>query len=196
MTRLSCLLVFLATLLVCHPAIGQETDFSKPSSTRTTSEKLPNGLYLVQRWTIDHDDLFPLFDGEVDIRYDESKFLELKDDQPEPVKYIALAQNEFIPFKLAGDPDVKVRQDGRKLVGLTFSSEMSDRMKTFSRQYLGRQIATVIDGQIITLHKIRSVIEGGKLQISRCTDHGCELILSQLSKDNTITPASQPVSSP
>ncbi len=52
-----------------------------------------------------------------------------------------------------------------------------------SRQYLGRQVATVIGDRALTLHKIRSIIRDGQLQITRCTDDGCRVILQQLRGD-------------
>jgi hypothetical protein len=40
----------------------------------------------------------------------------------------------------------------------------------------------VVDGEIVTVHKIRSIITGGKVQITRCTDNACEVIRSKLVK--------------
>ena len=50
-----------------------------------------------------------------------------------------------------------------------------------SRQWhLGGKVAMVVDGEIVTLHKIRTVITGGKLQITRCQDNACEVIKAKL----------------
>jgi hypothetical protein len=38
------------------------------------------------------------------------------------------------------------------------------------------------DGEIVTLHKIRTVVTGGKLQITRCTDDACVVIRAKLMK--------------
>lgn len=40
----------------------------------------------------------------------------------------------------------------------------------------------VVDGEIVSLHKIRRVITGDKLQITRCTDNACEVIRAKLVK--------------
>ena len=106
--------------------------------------------------------------------------MELADEETQPVKYIALSQSDFIQFELDKPPQAIAKDDGRFDVRLTFSKQMSDRMASFSRRYLGRQVATLIDGKILTLHKVRSIIDGGQLQITRCTDRGCELVLSKL----------------
>ena len=155
-----------------------------PITPQDEPTPLTDGIYLVQRWTIDRDDLFPLFDGERFVEYDEAAFFELQDEEVEPVKYIALSETEFIPFELDGPPDAIRQEDGRFNVGLTVSSDMAQRMKQFSRQYLGRQVAMVIGGEIVTLHKVRAIIDGGQVQISRCTDRGCDLILGRLADDD------------
>jgi hypothetical protein len=41
----------------------------------------------------------------------------------------------------------------------------------------------VVDGEALTLHKIREAITSGKLQITRCNDNACERLLVKL-KDN------------
>lgn len=50
------------------------------------------------------------------------------------------------------------------------------------RAHLWGKIAMVVDGEIVTRHKIRSVITGGKLQITRCVDNACEVIRAKLVK--------------
>jgi preprotein translocase subunit SecD len=56
------------------------------------------------------------------------------------------------------------------------------RAETFTRAHLGGRIAMVVDGEIVTLHKIRTVITDGKVQIARCTDNACDVIYSKLVK--------------
>ncbi len=170
-------MIFAVAAIGCRQSQESASDKSSVSLAKPT-----NGIYLVERWTVEKDDLFPLFENETFYEYDESKFFELADEEKQPLKYVALSQTEFIPFELEKRPQAIAKDDGRFDVGLTFSKPMSDRMAAFSRKYLGRQVATVIDGEVLTLHKIRSIIDGGKLQITRCTDRGCELILSRLSK--------------
>ena len=106
----------------------------------------PNGIYLVERWTIEREDLFPLFENEFFVEYDESRYQELDDGQHPPVKYIAFSRRQFPPFDLADDPQVERQPDGRPRIGLTFSADMAEAMEKFSRRYLGRQVATLVDG--------------------------------------------------
>jgi len=56
------------------------------------------------------------------------------------------------------------------------------RAEAFTRAHQGGRMAMVIDGEIVTLHKVRSVITDGKVQITRCTDNACEVLRSKLAK--------------
>lgn len=140
---------------------------------------LENGLYLVNRWTETKGDLFPLLDDERYFKYDENKFFQLKDEAVEPIRHIGLSKTEFIPFDLKKKPQPIPQDDGRVQIDLKFSKKMASKLTPFSRKYLGRQVAMVIGGEIITLHKVRSVISSDGIQISRCTDDGCQLIMSK-----------------
>lgn len=53
-------------------------------------------------------------------------------------------------------------------------------MERVTRENIGRSAAFVIDGDVVTAHKIRTVIEGGRIQLSRCTDDACEVIAVRL----------------
>ena len=149
-------------------------------SDEANDQRLETGIYLVNRWTIEKEALFPLFDNERFVEYREDEYQELQDDETEPVKYVTLDRTEFIPLELANDPVRLQGDDGLAEVDLTFSDDMANELTRFSRAFLGRQVAMVIDGDVVTLHKVRSVITGTGLKISRCTDDGCELILAKL----------------
>ena len=41
-------------------------------------------------------------------------------------------------------------------------------------------MAVVVGQKVVTMHKIKSVIKGGKLQISRCGDNGCQVLYREL----------------
>ncbi len=46
-----------------------------------------------------------------------------------------------------------------------------------------KQATLVVDGEALTVHKIRAAITGGKMEITRCGDNACERIYVTL-KDN------------
>ncbi len=43
-------------------------------------------------------------------------------------------------------------------------------------------MATVLDGEIITLSKIRDVIVGGEVQMTRCSGDACKVVRAKLAK--------------
>jgi len=69
---------------------------------------------------------------------------------------------------------------GKSILSVSLARKNVERTEAFTRAHLGGKVAMVIDGEIVTLHKIRSVITGGKLQITRCTDNACEVIRAKL----------------
>lgn len=46
-----------------------------------------------------------------------------------------------------------------------------------------RHVALVIDGDALTMHKIKEPLTSGQLQITRCNDNACERLYITL-KDN------------
>lgn len=139
-----------------------------------TSE-LKDGIYLVHRWSIDKSELEPLLPGEVvasQPEYEESQN-----------RFVTLKPNEGLQFlKLQSAVPSKKDTDGRMALDVQFKPGTSLRLEVLTRKNLGRQVAVVFDGQVLTTHKIRSVIKNGKFMISRCTDNACEIILKNLNE--------------
>ena len=75
---------------------------------------------------------------------------------------------------------MKSNGQGKSVLTVSLSRKNAERAEAFTRTHLGGRVALVVDGEIVTLHKIRSVVTGGKLQIARCTDNACEVIRSKL----------------
>ena len=65
-------------------------------------------------------------------------------------------------------------------MGIVLDEQAAQQMQKFSAANLMRSVALVAGGKILTVHKIRSEIVGGKLQITRCNDNGCQYIYNSL----------------
>ena len=63
---------------------------------------------------------------------------------------------------------------------LELSLDAAGKLEKLTREHLGGRVAFVIDGEPVTLHKIRSVITGGQFRLSRCTDTACRYIYGRL----------------
>lgn len=149
-------------------------------SIAIVDSNLPNGLYLVQRWTTQKEDLVPLLAGEIFIEHDPRQ---IEPESTEPILYVTVAESDRVLFEQFRSLDPVAQEDGRINLQIKLAEDASEHLEELSRKYLGRQVATVIGGRAITLHKVRSIIRNGQLQITRCTDDGCRVILQQLTGD-------------
>lgn len=139
---------------------------------------LANGIYLVSKKSEKIGALIPNPNQTLAI-YDYSFFE--PDERQEPT-FLLLQNKPFIPMTLGSDPELNKGENGKPSLNLQLAPEQIEPLKKFTSDNLGKTIAIVIGGNVISDHKIKSVIEGGKLQITRCTDHGCEVIHSELMK--------------
>jgi hypothetical protein len=106
------------------------------------------------------------------------KFLEAE-ARPRP-KYLLLRKAPDVRLALAAPPERVLGKDGRTILGIDLADDAAVEMERFTRDHLGRSAAFVVDGEVVTAHKIRAVITNGELYVSRCTDNGCEYVLARL----------------
>ena len=83
---------------------------------------------------------------------------------------------------IEGKPNKKKDKRGLTLLTVKLQKEHVKALENFTEKYINSQIAIVLDKEIITIHKIRSVIRDGNFQITRCEDNACERIYSKLVK--------------
>jgi hypothetical protein len=107
------------------------------------------------------------------------EFLEFNEESPK----LRIDTSEYAPLILAQAPDTLNQPDNRKHLLLTLTPGAGDELSEFTGRNVGGRVAIVIGGMVVSQHKIRERIEGGKLQITRCTDNACEKIFYEL-EDN------------
>ena len=95
-------------------------------------------------------------------------------------KYLLLANAPDVSLLLAESPETVEGEGGRPELLLQLTEGAAAQMERVTRENIGRSAAFVIDGDVVTAHKIRTVIEGGRIQLSRCTDDACEYIAVRL----------------
>lgn len=103
-------------------------------------------------------------------------------DRDAPPRYVSIDTALFVPLVLAGPPDTATDNNGRTLLRARLAKEHVKTLENFTRAHLGGTVAVVIDGEIVTIHKVRSVITGGDVQITRCFDNACEVLRAKLAK--------------
>ncbi len=101
-------------------------------------------------------------------------------DRKEPPESVTLDTSSFVPLILAGPPEAETDARGWTMLRVTLAREHVKTLENFTRAHLGGEVAIVLDGEIVTIHKVRSVIEDGKAQITRCWDNACQVLRLKL----------------
>ena len=138
-----------------------------------------NGVYAVLREGPTREEVEQEKTAHFTILYDR-KYLD--EAVKQPAKYVALDSSSFVPFVLAGPPQIDGTYRDHPTLSLRLSPDNVKLLEKFTSTHMGGSVATVIDGEIITMHKVRSVIKDGQVQISRCTDNACRILRMKLAK--------------
>ena len=166
------------------PSSALPADTANQSVKPDLQPDLRDGLYLVLRTDRDRDKLLPVSDNE---RILVNDFHFLEPAEREPAVYVALASKPFVPFELAAGPtEGKEDGTGKPRLQLQLAESQKSALADFTRANLGHSVAIVIGGEIVTIHKVKSVITEGKLQIVRCTKNGCETLFTRLLKERQV----------
>lgn len=144
------------------------------------AQHLENGTYLILREAPTLQEAQLAVPPAVVLTYDRRKYSGAPPN--EPLTYVAIDPRDYVPLIIEGAPKMKSDGKGKSVLTVCLARRNADRAEAFTRAHLGGRIAMVVDGEIVTLHKIRTVITGGKVQITRCTDNACEVIRTKLVK--------------
>ena len=147
------------------------------SRLAASSGTLPDGLYLVLREADNQEKLKPTTRTEHVIIYD---YHFLEPAQRGTPSYLTVSAEAFIPIALSGEPIKEKDSRGRPKLLLQLAKNQVVPLEEFTRKNCGRSVAILIGGQVVTMHKIREPITGGRMQITRCTDNGCDVLYSKL----------------
>ena len=71
---------------------------------------------------------------------------------------------------------------GRSMLQFSLAHEQAKALEDFTRAHLEGRVATILDGEIVTFNKIGTVIVGGEVQMTRCSDGACEIMRAKLAK--------------
>ena len=135
------------------------------------------GLFLIHAQASRPEDLPPRGVDQQVVKYD-YKFL--REEEQRSAKYFLLPKHPDVALKLARKPQSSKNDQGRTELLFELSPDAAADMERLTSKNLGRAVAFVIDGEVVTAHKIRSVIRDGQFVLSRCTDNACEYIQARL----------------
>jgi len=154
--------------------------FTGPAySQKTSPSRIPNGFYAVLSEASSRAEVRADGIPNIVLVYD-GKYVD--SSQTVSPSFVVLDAASFVPLILEGPPTTSRDGNGRTLLGVTLSRRYIKTLEDFTKAHLGGRVAIELDGEIITMHKIRSVISEGKVQITRCYDNACSVLLSKLAK--------------
>ncbi len=174
----------LITMLVLGSGVcgckGRRADSAShaPAGPASAAQRLENGAYCVLRETPTRPEAQAAGARLIVLAYDRRKYSGAPPN--EPLAYVALDPNDYVPLVIAGTPELKPDGEGKSVLTVSLARKNAQQAEAFTRAHLGGRIAMVVDGEIVSLHKIRTVITDGKVQITRCTDNVCEVLRSKL----------------
>jgi preprotein translocase subunit SecD len=85
-----------------------------------------------------------------------------------------------VKLDLAGEP--KAVKEGEDVVRILLKLEpkAAAALEQLTRDRQGQQIAIVVAGDVVTMHKVREIIKGGEVQITSCATGAANYLLEQL----------------
>jgi len=127
-------------------------------------DRVENGFYRVLRISGERETLLPL--GENEILVESSPlFLE----PGEKIRYLVLAKEPHVPLALREKP-VKVKDPTERTkswLQVRLTESAAKDLENFTRANLGTSATMVVGGASLTVHTIRTVMQDGRMQISR-----------------------------
>ncbi len=95
---------------------------------------------------------------------------------------VMINTGDYVPLELKEATVVKKAGNGNYIT-LSLSPCAAQKMQHFTASHLGQQAAIVVNGKVITQNRIRTVIAGGKMEITGCEDKACNQLLAELQQD-------------
>lgn len=151
------------------------------TSCTTKPIQLEDGMYLITRTGTSESELLPLNENERIIEFNQ-EFIDKTDQEP---LLLVIDETEYAPFLLAEKPTTETQEDSRKRLLLTMNEKGKAQLAAFTEKHLMQMTGIVVKGEALTKHQIKAAIDGGKLQITRCTDNACEMLFIEL-EDNVV----------
>ena len=77
---------------------------------------------------------------------------------------------DFVPLLLEAEPLLVSQKDAKTKLQLTFSRMTAAKLESFTGKNVMKEAAMIVNGEVITMHKIREAIRGGKMEITGSSD--------------------------
>lgn len=186
MSRYNLILCLVVCALALNPAMAGSMR-AEPSHQNVYNGLITNvypdlesGLYLVHAKISDPGRVRKLPAGYRLVAYS-YEHLTSRDGQIPPVEHLIIKSTADVKLALSGDPEIAKTNDRHEYaLSISMTEEAAQQLQKFTAENLMRSVVLVAGGKILTKHQIKSEIIGGKLQITRCNDNGCQYIYNSL----------------
>lgn len=161
-----CFFVFLV-LLYSGPVFAQSEN---PKNIAHLN--IANGFYLVLEEANESNQLNPAGPDEVILPYT----LEHLGVNGQPARYFRLKNRPEVPFALEDQPVVGDKVEGKTTLNMVLGTGSAEMFRKFTAANIDKTVAIIVGSKVVTAHKIRCEITGGKIQITRCGDDACQTL--------------------
>lgn len=145
------------------------------------SPRLANGFYGILADETDRGRVPAPAKRQVVIAYDPKVIDPATKD---PIRHLLLPARPDVPMSLVGAPKKEPSGRGNSQLLIQLDPKHTKKLEEFTRRFaMKRNVAVVVGGEVISTHKIREAITGGRIQITRCGDNACEVIYTKLKGD-------------
>jgi len=153
----------------------------KPEKTQSGAQpvSLQNGFYLILEEQADPAKFAKTADDEVIVAYS----LDHLGVTDQPTRYFRVKNLPNVGFSADATTEVGDKTEGKTTLNVVLGAGNAKDFQLFTAANIDRAVAIVIAGKVVTAHKIRTEIVGGRIQITRCGDDACEQLHLWL-KDN------------
>ncbi len=141
-------------------------------------QKLPDGLYLVDRMVQEGSERVVLNNQRV-ISFNP----QFTTEDPTEYSPVLIWTDDYVPFDLAVAPETQQQTADKKLLLLRLTPAASAQLTRFSTKNLRKSVVIVVNGEALTMHKIKEPLTSGLMQITRCTDNACAMLYQVLKQD-------------
>jgi hypothetical protein len=166
-----------ACLVVAALLIGTHAFAFGQGQTPKSAGPLPDGVYAVLRDGRSEKDVLPLQDKET-LTIDRHPYLK-KSDQ-EPPRFLVVRTAPEVKLDLAGEPKAVIEGGEVVRILLKLQPNAAKGLERLTSEQRGKEVAILIGGNVVTVHKVRDVIKGGEVQITSCGPGGADYLLKQL----------------
>lgn len=168
-----------ATAAVKEPAESTEKESALTAEDKNDkpASQLKDGFYLIIKEAETRDALPSLSEKET-VLINDYEFLD--PSEREKPSFIVVSSESFVPFIFSNAPAKDRDEKGRTKLLLELADDQVKHLEQFTETNNGKSVAIVVGGKVVTTHKIREPIREGKLQITRCSDFGCDVLFTQL----------------